>query len=98
MAGALAGVRVVDITHVLAGSYCSMLLADMGADVVKVERRGGDDSRGGRSGGDGFGPVNRNKRSLVVDLAAAEGQEVVRRLAILLDADPEVRVAPAVRC
>jgi crotonobetainyl-CoA:carnitine CoA-transferase CaiB-like acyl-CoA transferase len=83
-AGPLAGVRVVDITHVLAGSYCSMLLADMGADVVKVERRGGDDGRG-RGAADGFGPANRNKRSLVVDLATADGRAVVRRLAAQAD-------------
>ena len=83
-AGPLAGVLVVDVTHVLAGSYCSLLLADMGADVVKVERPGGDDGRG-RGAGDGFGPANRNKRSLVVDLATADGQEVVRRLAARAD-------------
>lgn len=84
MIGPLDGVRVLDVTHVLAGSYCSMLLADMGADVVKVERLGGDTSREGRVG-DGFSPVNRNKRSIAIDLATSAGRDVARRLAATAD-------------
>ncbi|NCT71000.1 MAG: CoA transferase [Xanthomonadaceae bacterium] len=91
---ALAGVRVLDLTRVLAGPWCTQTLADLGADVIKVERPGsGDDTRG-------WGPpflrdadgnettesayylcANRNKRSLTVDISTEEGQAVIRRLA-----------------
>jgi formyl-CoA transferase/CoA:oxalate CoA-transferase len=82
----LAGLRILDLTQVLAGPYCTMILGDLGADVVKVERPGdGDGSRrwgppfvGGESAY--FMQVNRNKRSIAVDLRADEGREVVRRL------------------
>jgi len=82
----LAGLRVLDLTQVLAGPYCTMILGDLGADVVKVERPGdGDGSRrwgppfvGGESAY--FMQVNRNKRSIAVDLRADEGREVVRRM------------------
>ncbi|HEX7949330.1 MAG TPA: CoA transferase [Candidatus Limnocylindrales bacterium] len=89
--GPLAGLRVVDCSTVLAGPYCTMLLGDLGADVVKVEPPEGDATRGWGppwvGGGDG-GPrtaayylaVNRNKRSLRLDLKAPAGQEVLRRL------------------
>jgi crotonobetainyl-CoA:carnitine CoA-transferase CaiB-like acyl-CoA transferase len=83
----LAGVRVLDLSRILAGPYCAMVLADLGADVVKVERPGaGDPTRA-------WGPpfvegeatyylcVNRGKRSVTVDLADPAGAEVVRRLA-----------------
>lgn len=89
-AGALAGMRVLDITQVLAGSYCSMLLADMGADVIKVEKHiGGDDTR--RMGpGDGekspaFQAVNRNKRGLAIDLASPAGVAVLRTMVAKAD-------------
>lgn len=95
---ALAGVRVLDLTRVLAGPWCTQVLADLGADVIKVERPGnGDDTRG-------WGPpflrdadgddtmesayylcANRNKRSLTVDIATEEGQAVIRRLAMESD-------------
>ncbi|MBI4234487.1 MAG: CoA transferase [Chloroflexi bacterium] len=82
----LEGVRVLDCTQVMAGPFCTLLLADMGADVVKVERPdGGDDTRrlapfvNGVSAA--FLIVNRNKRSLALDLKRQEGQEVFRRLA-----------------
>jgi crotonobetainyl-CoA:carnitine CoA-transferase CaiB-like acyl-CoA transferase len=84
--GALAGIRVVDLTRILAGPLCAMMLGDMGADIVKVEPPGsGDDTRT-------WGPpfvageaayflgINRNKRSLTLNLAAPAGQAVLRRL------------------
>jgi formyl-CoA transferase len=84
---ALAGVRVLDLSRVLAGPYCTMLLGDLGADVLKVEQPGhGDDTRawgppyaGGESGY--YLSVNRNKRSLTLDLKQPAGQEIIRALA-----------------
>jgi crotonobetainyl-CoA:carnitine CoA-transferase CaiB-like acyl-CoA transferase len=84
--GALAGVRVLDLTRVLAGPLCAMMLGDMGADVLKVEPVGsGDDTRswgppflGGESAY--FLGVNRNKRGMTLNMAAAAGQEVLARL------------------
>ncbi len=89
--GPLAGLRVVDCSTVLAGPYCTMLLADLGADVVKVEPPEGDSTRGwgppwvgdadaGTRTAAYFLAVNRNKRSLRLDLRRAEGAEVLRRL------------------
>lgn len=83
----LDGVKVLDLTQIMAGPFCTMLLADMGADVVKVEKpAGGDDTRrmgppfvNGESAA--FLGINRNKRSVVVDLKAEEGVELVRRMA-----------------
>jgi crotonobetainyl-CoA:carnitine CoA-transferase CaiB-like acyl-CoA transferase len=83
----LEGIRVLDLSRVLAGPYCTMLLADLGAAVVKVERPGeGDETRTWGppyAGGEAayFLSVNRGKRSIAVDLGKPEGQEVVRRLA-----------------
>ncbi|MBA2452588.1 MAG: CoA transferase [Chloroflexia bacterium] len=89
--GALEGVRVIDLTRVMSGPYCTMMLGDMGADVIKVELPGkGDDTRG-------WGPpfverpgvpresayylsVNRNKRSIEVDLKSDEGREIFWKL------------------
>lgn len=92
--GALDGVRVLDLTRVLAGPWCTQLLADYGAEVIKVERPGrGDDTRGwgppwlrdreGRNTTESayFLAANRNKRSIAVDLASAEGQAIVCELA-----------------
>jgi crotonobetainyl-CoA:carnitine CoA-transferase CaiB-like acyl-CoA transferase len=89
--GPLAGVRVVDLTWMLAGPYCTMLLADLGADVVKVESpNGGDPMRDAgpfapgdelRAFGGYFQRVNRNKRSLVLDLKSEDGPVALRRLA-----------------
>lgn len=82
----LAGVRVVDLSRVLAGPYCTMLLADLGADVVKVERPGeGDDTRSWgppyvRDQATYFLAVNRNKRSVALDLATPAGRAAARRL------------------
>jgi formyl-CoA transferase len=85
--GPLAGVRVLDLTRVLAGPYCTMFLGDLGAEVVKVEQPGvGDDTRGWGPpfiGGESayFLCINRNKKSITVDLKTDEGVELVRRLA-----------------
>jgi glutaryl-CoA transferase len=88
-AGALAGLRVVDCSTVLAGPFCTMLLADLGADVVKVEPPDGDATRGWGPPWVGAGEtrtaayylaVNRNKRSLRLDLRAPEGAGILRRL------------------
>ncbi|MFL5825463.1 MAG: CaiB/BaiF CoA transferase family protein [Thermoleophilaceae bacterium] len=83
----LAGVRVLDLSRVLAGPYCTMLLADLGADVIKVEHPvGGDETRSWGppfAGGEAtyFLSVNRNKRSAALDLKDEEALGVVRRLA-----------------
>src|SRR2546423_484529 len=87
----LSGLRVVDLSRVLAGPLCTMILGDLGADVIKVERPGtGDDTRGWGPpfvGDDAayFLSVNRNKRSVVLDLADPRGQETARRLALRSD-------------
>ena len=85
--GALHGIRVLDLTRVLAGPYCTMFLGDLGAEVVKVEQPGvGDDTRGWGppfAGGESayFLCTNRNKKSLTVDLKSAGGIALVRQLA-----------------
>ncbi len=90
-AGPLEGIRVLDITQILSGAFCSMMLADMGADVAKIERPGrGDSTRGmGKQLPHGEAPsfmaVNRNKRGLVLDLASEEGADVLRRMASQAD-------------
>ena len=83
----LAGVKVMDLTQIMAGPYCTMMLADMGADVLKVEKpNGGDDTRRmgppfieGESAA--FLGINRNKRSIVIDLRSDDGREIARRMA-----------------
>ncbi|MGH2371795.1 MAG: CoA transferase, partial [Chloroflexota bacterium] len=82
----LAGLRVLELAIFMAGPYCGMLLADLGADVVKIENPdGGDFSRGsppfveGESAG--FLALNRNKRSLSLNLKHPQGREVLLRLA-----------------
>ena len=87
----LEGMTVLDLTQIMAGPVCTMLLADMGADVIKIEKpNGGDDTR--RMGppftgewASGFLALNRNKRSLALNLREETGREVFRRL--LLDSD-----------
>ena len=86
----LAGVRVLDLSRVLAGPYCTQLLADLGADVIKIEAPGGDDTRGwgppfvaGESAY--FLSVNRGKRSVALDLRDARAAALVRRLALRSD-------------
>jgi len=83
--GALDGVRVLDLTRFLAGPYCTAILADLGADVLKVERpRGGDEGRYGYPPVDGvpvfFLALNRGKRGLTLDLTKDEGRDLLRRL------------------
>src|SRR3954453_13343836 len=87
MGAALEGVRVLDLSRVLAGPYCTMMLGDLGADVIKVESPEGDETRH-------WGPpylgseaayylcCNRNKRGIVLDLESAEGRELAYRLAM----------------
>ena len=87
-AGALAGLRVLDLTEFMAGPYCTLILADMGADVVKIERPGrGDQVREWH--GDPRNPMfmymNRNKRSLTLDLKAEAGKAAFLRLARVAD-------------
>src|SRR5262245_51451099 len=82
--GALTGIRVLDVTQVMAGPFCAMQLCDMGADVIKVEPPEGDSTRrmAGSSGTDspGFNAVNRGKRGIVLDLKSRAGQTAFRRL------------------
>jgi crotonobetainyl-CoA:carnitine CoA-transferase CaiB-like acyl-CoA transferase len=94
MSAPLEGIRVLDLSRVLAGPWCTQLLADLGAEVTKVERPGtGDDTRAwgppflrGRDGGETaesayFLSTNRGKRSITLDIASPEGAQVARRLA-----------------
>src|SRR4051794_5248413 len=86
LAAPLEGVRVLDFSRVLAGPYCTMMLGDLGADVIKVESPEGDDTRR-------WGPpyqgtesayylcCNRNKRSIVLDLSTGPAREIARDLA-----------------
>src|SRR5215467_8355753 len=83
--GPLAGIRVIDFGRFIAGPYCAMLLADFGADVIRVDRRQGSEDRyiaaiteNGEGGG--FLSFNRNKRNLTLDTAKPESAEVIRRL------------------
>src|ERR1043165_7940601 len=90
MTGPLTGVRVLDFTSVLLGPFATMLLGDMGADVIKIEAPAGDTTRAvgpARHPGMAAGHllVNRNKRSLVLDLKQPEAIAVVLRLAATSD-------------
>jgi formyl-CoA transferase/CoA:oxalate CoA-transferase len=85
MALPLEGIRVLDFTRVMSGPFATMLLGDLGADVIKIEPPGGDDTRGWGPpwiGGDSayFMSANRNKRSIIIDLKKLEGKEVVKKL------------------
>ncbi len=96
--GALHGVRVLDLTRVLAGPFCTQMLGDLGAEVIKVERPGnGDDTRKfappflrdeqGRETSESayFLAANRNKRSVTIDYTKPDGQKLIRRLAAMSD-------------
>jgi len=95
---ALENIRVLDITRALAGPYCTMMLGDLGADVIKIERPGrGDESRGWGPPfvGEPYGPypgesayfisTNRNKLSITVNLKSSEGQDIIHRLVKISD-------------
>ncbi|MGH9168623.1 MAG: CaiB/BaiF CoA transferase family protein, partial [Acidimicrobiia bacterium] len=91
MSGPLEGVRILDLTRLLPGNYCTLLLADLGADVVKVEEpERGDYIRWTPPLVDGegaaHGALNRGKRSVTVNLKSAEGAGVLRRMAKQADA------------
>jgi CoA:oxalate CoA-transferase len=86
MAQPLSGIRIIEVCHMLAGPYCGMLLADLGADVIKIEPEDGDIAR--RVSPHSIGPhnayfasLNRNKRSIVLDLGAMAGQHALHDLA-----------------
>lgn len=85
----LDGIKVVDLSRILAGPFATQILGDLGAEVVKVEPPGGEDSRAYGTAGGGIRPVfaafNRNKRGIVLDLKSPDGLEVVRRLAASAD-------------
>ncbi len=93
--GPLSDVRILDLTQALAGPFCTMLLADLGADVIKIEPPKGDMSRAlgplptdrkGCDYGGYFASVNRNKRSVVLDIMAGEGRDAIFELAKTADA------------
>lgn len=89
--GPLAGFRILDLTQVVSGPFCTMLLGDLGADVIKIEPPEGDATRlFGRPFRNGvtatFLNFNRNKRGVVVDLKLEHGRDIVRRLAVKADA------------
>jgi crotonobetainyl-CoA:carnitine CoA-transferase CaiB-like acyl-CoA transferase len=88
MAGPLEGIRVIDLTTVVSGPVCTMILADQGADVIKIEPPGGDIAR--RTAGDGeftamFVSSNRGKRSIALDLKQQAAREALRRLIATAD-------------
>jgi crotonobetainyl-CoA:carnitine CoA-transferase CaiB-like acyl-CoA transferase len=86
MPGALSGLKVLDCTHVIAGAWCSLMLADLGADVIKIESPEGETTRGREdSAFKPFDFVNRNKRAIALDVTKPEGAAVVRRLAETAD-------------
>src|SRR5262245_36094200 len=84
MSDVLAGVRVLDFGRYIAGPYCAALLADLGADVIRIERRGGGEDRWvAPVAPDGAGAMylamNRNKRAMTLDPSGHEGREIVRK-------------------
>ncbi|MFD3926991.1 CaiB/BaiF CoA transferase family protein [Streptomyces sp. NPDC058614] len=91
--GPLAGIRVLEVGHILAGPFATMLLADLGAEVTKIEPPGGDLSR--QVGDSYFASINRSKRSVCLDLKSQEGQERLGELvteahALLVNLKPSV--------
>jgi crotonobetainyl-CoA:carnitine CoA-transferase CaiB-like acyl-CoA transferase len=83
---ALSGLKVLDCTHVIAGAYCSLVLADLGADVIKIEPPGGESTRGITGAAfRAYDFVNRNKRAIALDLTTERGADVLRKLAETAD-------------
>src|SRR5205823_1707420 len=96
VSGVLEGIRVLDFGRYIAGPFCAALLADLGAEVIRIERRGGGEDRafipvgipvgaGPEGGGAMFLAMNRNKLGMTLDPAAAKGREIVRRLVATAD-------------
>ncbi len=97
MPGPLAGLRVLELARILAGPWAGQILADLGADVIKVERKGtGDDTRGwgppfveatdgGHLGAAYFHATNRGKRSIELDFESEDGRRIVKKLAARSD-------------
>ena len=79
MSRSLSGLNVLDFSHALSGPFCSMLLAELGANIVKVESPNGDHFRP-TNGGTTFAVVNRNKRSLCIDLKNPKSASIMERL------------------
>ena len=79
MAGSLEGINVLDLTHALSGPFCSMLLAELGANIIKIEPPSGDHFRPANNGAT-FAVVNRNKRSICIDLKNQESAKVMNSL------------------
>lgn len=79
MAGSLEGINVLDLTHALSGPFCSMLLAELGANIIKIEPPSGDHFRPANNGAT-FAVVNRNKRSICIDLKNPESAKVMNTL------------------
>jgi len=93
MAGVLEGIRVVDLSHVLAAPYASMILADLGAEVIHIEPPEGDDARDyspyigevSKNTSGYFISLNRNKKSVVLNLRTNKGKEILRQLIVMSD-------------
>ncbi|MPS78808.1 MAG: CoA transferase [Achromobacter sp.] len=82
----LRGIKVLELSHMIMGPAAGLSLADLGADVIKIEPIDGDRTRRLKGSGSGYFPVfNRNKQSLAIDLKSAQGQELVRKLALQTD-------------
>ena len=100
--GSLAGVKVIDLTRMLAGPFCTAMLADHGADVIKIEPPQGDMTRGlgpfrddddVHDHGGYFASINRNKRSVVLDLKQRDAREILLKLVPLLSQYPSLKMA-----
>src|ERR1700687_4818664 len=92
MPGVLEGIRVLDFGRYIAGPFCAALLADFGAEVIRIERLGGGEDRpfipvgaGAEGGGAMYLAMNRNKLGMTLDPAAAKGREIVRKLIATAD-------------
>jgi crotonobetainyl-CoA:carnitine CoA-transferase CaiB-like acyl-CoA transferase len=104
VAGVLDGIRVLDFGRYIAGPFCAALLGDLGAEVIRIERRGGGEDRfiipvgaGPDGGGAMFLAMNRNKLGMTLDPAAPKGREIVRKLAATADV-VVANLPPAVLC